>query len=129
VAGISSTTTLTLAVNPNQTSYYRGGSIMVAVTVTNNTGVTQTYPIGSSSCPTDVTLKVNGIDFYTFTNQANRTCTADYVYKTIAPGESYVRSFAGYIPTTANTGAYNVVATLNTTGSVGGSSTSSFNVY
>lgn len=118
-----------LNVAANQTSYYRGSQILIAVTITNNTGTTQTYPIGSSSCPSDVTLRINGIDFYTFTNQQSRVCTADYGYTTVAPGQSYVRAFSGYIPSGATTGTYLVTATLNANNSTSYSGNTSIQVY
>jgi hypothetical protein len=118
-----------LTLSPTQTGYTRGSQMMVSVTVVNNTGSTQTYATGSSSCPSDVSLKVNGVDFYTFTNQQSRACTADYGTITLAPGQSYVRSFAGFIPSTVASGVYVLTATLNAAGTNISSNTSSVSIY
>lgn len=96
----------------NKTSYIRGEQIVVTVKVTNNGSTTIDYPVGSSSCPADVKLFVDGVDFNTFTNQINKACTMDYQYMSLKPGESYFRTFSGYISNSVSVGTKNVLAQL-----------------
>lgn len=90
---------LSIVTNLNKSVYNAGESITITTTVTNNSNTVATFPSGSSSCPSDVRLNVNGLDFYTYTNQQNRPCTADFRTENLQPGQSLTRTFTGTIPT------------------------------
>jgi peptidoglycan hydrolase-like protein with peptidoglycan-binding domain len=80
--------------------------VTVVVNVKNNGANNVVYPSGSGSCPSDVTLAINGIDFYTLTNQTGRICTMDYQTVTLTPGSSYTRTFSGTLNGTLNPDIY-----------------------
>jgi peptidoglycan hydrolase-like protein with peptidoglycan-binding domain len=96
----------------NKNTFFRGENINITTTIRNNGNTTITYPSGSGSCPNDIRITINGIDFYTFTNQQNRICTMDMQYVTLTPGQTYTRYFTGTIPNSYTTGNYNVISSL-----------------
>jgi Putative peptidoglycan binding domain len=102
-----------LSLNTTVTSnnnFVRGGNVTIQSTVKNNGSTSISFPSGSSSCPSDIMVTINGVDFYNFIGQGSRPCTADYRTDTLAPGQSITRTFTGNIPSSEQTGTKNVIA-------------------
>lgn len=101
----------------SKTNYTKGEAMTITATVTNIGTSSITFASGSSRCPDDIRVTLNGVDFYSFTNQ-NMMCTMDLRYQTLLPGQSRSLTFTGTIPTTAQPGTYQISTSFKPNGSV-----------
>jgi Putative peptidoglycan binding domain len=106
-------TSVNLSLNTSITSgnnFARNSLITITATLRNNGNTTLNFPSGSSSCPNDITLTINGNTFNSFISNALGFCTADFRTETLAPGQSIVRTFSGNINGSESLGVKNVIA-------------------